>query len=176
MSIPKMRPTFNLQVGMPPDGVITRLRGLIDATGGRFTGKVVGRHIILTVRAQDRHFWSPWLEIEVTGAGEGGSGANPGANPGVNPGAGAELRGRFTPHPSIWTGFAFGYFSLIVLALFAGVWGLSQWMIDERPTALWAALVCCVVMGLLWWSAQVGQKLARGQMEVLREAVAGAIV
>lgn len=163
MSIPRMRPTFSLQTGMTPDGVIARIHGLIDQPGGAFTGKVVGRHIILTVRAQDRHFWSPWLELEVTDAGVD------------DPGSWAELRGRFTPHPSIWTGFAFGYFSLIVLALFAGVWGMSQWLIDQRPTALWAALACCVVMGLLWWSAQVGQRLARGQMEVLREAVEGVV-
>jgi hypothetical protein len=162
-----MRPTFNLRVGSSPDGVINSLRNLIDRAGGPFTGKVIGRHIVLTVRAEDRHFWSPWLEIEVTGAGN--SDANPGA------GNAAELRGRFTPHPSIWTGFAFSYLALIVLALFAGVWGLSQWLIDQRPTALWAALGCCVVMGLLWWSAQVGQRLARGKMEALREAVDGVV-
>ena len=166
MSIPKMRPTFNLRVGSSPDGVINSLRGLIDRADGPFTGKVIGRHIILTVRAQDRHFWSPWLEIEVTGA--IGNDGNLGA-------AAAELRGRFTPHPSIWTGFAFSYLALIVLALFAGVWGLSQWLIDQRPTALWAALGCCVAMALLWWSAQVGQRLARGQMEMLREAVDGVV-
>lgn len=170
MSIPKMRPTFSLRIGMSPEHVTARLHGLIDRPGGRFVGKVVGRHIILTVRDAERHFWSPWLEIEVTGADDGVVRENPGA------GAGAELRGRFTPHPSIWTGFALGYLSLIVLALFAFMWGLSQWLIDQRPTALWAAPACCVVMGLMWWSAQVGQKLARGQMEALRDAVDGAIV
>ncbi len=176
MSIPVMRPTFSLRVGMSPESVIARLGVLIDQPGETFTGKVVGRHIILTVRDAQRHFWSPWLEIEVTGADDGVVGENPGANPGEDPGAGAELRGRFTPHPSIWTGFAFGYLSLIVLALFAFMWGLSQWLIDQRPTVLWAALACCVVMGLMWWSAQVGQKLARVQMEALRKAVDGAIV
>jgi hypothetical protein len=153
-------------VDAPVPDVITRLRGLIDRPGGPFAGKVIGRHIVLTVRARDRHFWSPWLEIEVTDA--IGNDGNPGA-------AAAELRGRFTPHLSIWTGFAFSYLALIVLALFAGVWGLSQWMIDRRPTALWVALGCCVAMGLLWWSAQVGQCLARGQMEALREAVDGVV-
>lgn len=160
MSIPKMRPTFYLRVVSSPDSVIKSLRDLIDRADGPLTGKVIGRHIVLTVRAEDRHFWSPWLELEVTDAGDGRN---------------TELRGRFTPHPSIWTGFAFSYLALIVLALFAGVWGLSQWMIDQRPTALWAALGCCVVMGLLWWSAQVGQRLAREQMEALREAVDGVV-
>lgn len=98
------------------------------------------------------------------------------AGQGTNPGAAAaELHGRFTPYPSIWTGFAFSYLALIVLALFASVWGLSQWLIDQRPTALWAALGCCVAMGLLWWSAQVNQRLALGQMEALRGAVDGVI-
>ena len=52
---------------------------------------------------------------------------------------------------------------------------MSQWMLGSQPTALWAAVVCAALVGLLWWSAQVGQKLARDQMELLRDAVEGVV-
>lgn len=159
MSIPKMRPTFLLTVDLTRDQVIDRLRGLIESSDGRFTGKLVGRHVMLTVSDKDRHFWSPWLDMEVI-------------EPEENETGGAvAVRGRFTPHPNIWTGFAFSYFSLIVIACFAGVWGMSQRMLQQKPTALWVGLVCVLIVGLLWWAAQMGQRLAREQMRTIKDAV-----
>lgn len=156
MSLPRIAPVFTFPAEGLSEDVRRRLHALVR--GGAFTGSVAGNHMMLTVQEKDRHFWSPWLHLEVSEDGES-----------------VEVRGRFTPHPSLWTGFAFCYFSLIVMAGFAVVWGLSQWMIEERPTALWVALGCAVLVGLLWWSAQVGQRLARAQMEALRCAVQGVV-
>ncbi|GAB4196607.1 MAG: hypothetical protein Kow00105_10730 [Phycisphaeraceae bacterium] len=154
MTLGRIAPVFVMSVSGTASEVMDGLQGLLRDPGGRFTGKSAGRHMTLTVCESDRHFWSPWLHLEVV---EGADGIC--------------LRGRFTPHPSVWTGFAFSYFSLIVVACFAGIWGMSQWMLGDRPTALWVALGCVVLVGLLWWSAQVGQKLAREQMELLRQSV-----
>lgn len=160
MSIPRIAPVFVLTAEGPVDEVCAKLRSLVANSLGRFKGNVAGHHMTLTVRDAERHFWSPWLHLEVSEGEDEGR---------------AQVRGRFTPHPSVWTFFAFSYFSLIVVACFAGIWGMSQWMLDARPTALWASVVCAVLVGLLWWSAQVGQKLAREQMGALREAVGGVI-
>lgn len=154
MSMPRIAPVFTLPVEGTDEEVCGRLRPLVQDDASPYTGNVAGHHMTLTVHEADRHFWSPWLHIEVTER-DGQT----------------QVRGRFTPHPNIWTGFAFSYFSLITLAVFAAVWGSSQWMLEQRPTALWIALVCVVVVGLLWWSAQVGQRLAREQMHILRNAV-----
>jgi len=154
MSLPRIAPVFTVEVDRPVDQVLEKLKGLTCRENGAFDGSAAGNHITLTVREADRHFWSPWANIEVTER-EGK----------------AHVRCRFTPHPSVWTGFAFSYFSLFVIAAFAAVWGMSQWMLQSRPTAFWGVLVSAVLIGLLFWAAQVGQRLAREQMHVLRDAV-----
>ncbi len=160
MSIPKMRPTFLLAVNLKHDEAIGRVRTLLNHPDGRFTGKVVGRHIMLTVSKTERHFWSPWLDLEVDEDDE-----SPDASGTVT------VRGRFMPHPSIWTAYVAGYFGLGTLALFAACFAYAQWATEASPTALWVVGVCVLVTVGIWWSAQVGQKLAREQMGVLREAV-----
>ncbi len=154
MSIPRIAPVFTFEVEGPADEVCKRLRTLMNQETGAYEGSVAGNHITLTIREGERHFWSPWLHIELTELDDM-----------------THIRGRFTPHPNIWTGFAFCYFSLIVIAAFALIWGMSQWMLQQSPTALWVGLMCAALVGLLWWMAQVGQKLAREQMHALKDAV-----
>jgi hypothetical protein len=156
MSIPRITPVFTISAKGSVEEVCAQLHTLVRDDTGPYTGNVAGQHMTLTVREDDRHFWSPWLHIEVT-----------------DHDGQTHIRGRFTPHPNIWTSLAFSYFTLLSLAVFAGVWGMSQWMLEQHPTAMWIALACVVVVGLLWWSAQVGQRLAREQMHVLRDAVEG---
>ena len=172
MSIPKMRPTFLLTVDLTHGQVIDKLRGLIEHSDGRFTGKVVGRHVMLTVSEKDRHFWSPWLDMEVVEAGEEdedvGVGGVDGAD-GVN--GKVTVRGRFMPHPNIWTAYMAGYFGLATFSTFAAIYGYAQWSMDQPPTGLWGVGLGVLITVGVWWSAQVGQKLARGQMGALREVV-----
>ena len=154
MSLPRIAPVFTMDVDGSVDQIMQRLQMLTGKDSGALTGSVAGNHMTLTVRPSDRHFWSPWLHIELT------------EHDGKT-----HFRGRFTPHPSVWTGFAFSYFSLFIIAAFAAVWGTSQWMLEHRPSAFWVALFCVIGVVLLWWSAQVGQRLAREQMHTIRDAV-----
>ena len=165
MSMPKMRPTFLLAVDLTHEEAIGRIRALLEHPDGRFIGKVVGRHVMLTVSKKERHFWSPWLDMEVI---EDGA-------PGADVGGEVTVRGRFMPHPSIWTAFVAGYFGLGTIALFAACFAYAQWVTESRPTALWCVGLSVVATVAVWWSAQVGQRLARGQMEVLREVVGEAL-
>jgi len=166
MSIPKMRPTFLLTVDLTQEQVIDKLRGLIDHNDGRFTGKVVGRHVMLTVSEKDRHFWSPWLDMEVI---------EPEEDEAVDGAEGTDgkvtVRGRFMPHPNIWTAYVAGYFGLATFSTFAAIYAYAQWATESSPTALWGAGLGVLITIVVWWSAQVGQKLAHGQMEELREVV-----
>ncbi len=169
MSIPKMRPSFLLIVGLTHKEAIERIRGLVEHPDGRFTGKIVGKHIMLTVSEKDRHFWSPWLDMEVLEEEDdedSGESAQGGA---------ATVRGRFMPHPNIWTAYMAAYFGLGTFGLFAACFAYAQWVTESPPTALWGVGLSVVLTVAVWWSAQVGQKLARGQMEVLMEVVGGAL-
>lgn len=164
MSIPTMRPTFLLTVNLTQDQVIDKLRGLIDVAGERFAGKVVGRHVMLTVSEKDRHFWSPWLDVEVL---ERGVDEDDGEGDPADGGA-VTVRGRFMPHPNIWTAYMAVYFGLVTFALFAACFAYAQWTTESPPTALWGVGFSALATAGVWWSAQVGQKLARGQMGELK--------
>ncbi len=165
MSIPKMRPTFLLAVNLTHDQAIERIRGLVEHPDGRFTGKVVGKHIMLTVSEKDRHFWSPWLDMEVLEDEEDS-----------DAGGAATVRGRFMPHPNIWTAYMAAYFGLVTFGLFAACFAYAQWVTESSPTALWGVGLSVVVTVAVWWSAQVGQRLARGQMEQLKDAVISVVL
>ena len=116
MSIPRITPVFMLTVDGSVDQVCKRLRTLLHEETGAYDGSVAGNHMTLTIREGDRHFWSPWLHIELTEQDDT-----------------THIRGRFTPHPNIWTGFAFSYFSLIVIVAFAVDLGYEP--MDDRPAS-----------------------------------------
>src|ERR1044071_9083202 len=102
-----LRPSFAIELAMSARTVLPRLAAAL-ASGpmtvrrtrvpgsGRDDNRPRDRdHLVLTVPAAQQHFWSPWLTVELT------------------PRAGStHLFARFSPHPSVWTAFVFGYLML----------------------------------------------------------------
>lgn len=121
--------------------------------GGTDTAPRDADHLVVTVPAAVRHFWSPWLTIEIT--------------PREHE---AHVLARFSPHPSVWTGFAFCYLSLGLVALVAITIGAAgAWLPDSSQTwAFWVAAAAAAAMVGLWLTAQIGQRLASEQMALLR--------
>lgn len=120
--------------------------GDVDSERGRLVS-----HVLVTFRQDQRHFWSPWLNLDL-----------------IERDGHAHLAGRFSPHPSVWTGFAFAYMALSVTSFFALVFAYSQWAIGSAPAALGVLPVTAALAASLWWSAQIGQRLARTQMATIR--------
>lgn len=97
--------------------------------------------------------WSPWLEIDVS-PNEGGT----------------RIGARFSPHPSVWTGFAFGYLTLGVVCLVALTIVVSGEMLEggEQRWAWWLVGGAAVAMIAMWGVSMIGQRLAHDQMQTLR--------
>ncbi|WP_291990515.1 hypothetical protein [Luteitalea sp.] len=121
--------------------------------GGTETAPRNEDHLVVTVPTTAQHFWSPWLTIEVTPRGHQ-----------------AHVLARFSPHPSVWTGFAFCYLTLgLVGAVALTVGAAGALLPDSSQTwAFWVAAGAVAAMGGLWLFAQVGQRLASEQMALLR--------
>ena len=107
----------------------------------------VGQHLVLTHAAHLRHFWSPWLHVEVEAHDRA-----------------SRVIAKFTPHPNLWTSFAFGYFTLGALAFFAGFCALAQAMLRQSAWAWWVAAGAAVGMLAMFVFAKLGQRLAAQQM------------
>lgn len=158
MQIPPMRPTFTIEFPLPTREAIERLSVLVSDRDYPIDGRIAGNHLMLVIPPARRHFWSPWLNIE------------------VNPcDAGSSVKGRFSPNPSVWTAFMLTYIALGTLVFFAAMFGVSQWMMDKTPSALPLALVPIGIGLVMYWASLIGQRIANEQMNELYDASMGAL-
>jgi len=153
MATPRIRPTFTIEVDLDPTGVMDRLRLRLPHSS-RCTGMSVGRHAELFVPKEKRRVWSPWLSVT--------------AHQGD---LGTVVRGRFSPHPSIWTLYLFLAFGMAFALLVGLVWGYAQWATETTPWALATAPLVVVAAGALYGISLFGQRLSISQMEELQEAL-----
>jgi len=163
-----LRPTFSLDLDRPSREVLSQafdrlaraavqLRKTQIPGGGRTTTPAHD-HFILTVPEAQQHFWSPWLSVDVSPQGSG-----------------SHVFARFMPHPSVWTAFMFGYLALSIAVLFSLVFALALSNSGGSPWTLAITGGAVVIMVLMWWASQVGQRLARAQMEELRQILETAL-
>lgn len=151
VSVHNLRPTFRLTLPLPPEEVLRRVReGLADPAGD-CQGSMGSHGFELHVDDAHRHFWSPWLTVEVR----------------PDP-AGALLYCRFSPQPQVWTLFVAMYSAVGFAALCCLVYASAQWTLDTPPTALWGVPIALLAAGGLYAAAFVGQGLGGAQMYVLR--------
>jgi len=166
-----LRPRFELELPCPSRDAIEHLYARLAASplrvkrtrvpgGGRESGPRDEAHVVLSVPVAEQHFWSPWLTVELSPRGDA-----------------THVHARFSPHPSVWTGFAFGYLTLgLVLAVSLVIAGSAALLPNSGQSwALWVASGAALVMAGMWWASQLGQRLARTQMETLRHELDHAI-
>jgi len=154
MDHPRIRPRFVIFSPVPPTQFITMLRERLDDGTCPCTGQVAGTHIHLRIRRSERRIWSPHLNVDVQADKQG-----------------CVLRGHFGPHPDVWTFFIAMYAILSFAGIVGLLFGLSQWMIESPPVALWILPGTLVLACMLYGFAIAGQRLGQDQMRLLRDIV-----
>lgn len=155
---PPIRPTFDHRLQMSAAQVTQALRQALEADG-EHPFQIRGRHVVVTVPQPSRHFWSPHLTIESQ-----------------DTDGGAVLHGRFSPRPAIWTGFMLSYIALTTAGCFGLMFAGSLMMIGHSPAvAVVLTLVFLLASLGLYIASQVGQRLARDQMDELHALIAPAL-
>ena len=153
MSSPRVRPRFEIEIDLEADRLMERVRERLPNCP-HCTGVSVGRHAELFVPEAEQRSWSPWLSITAD-----------------ERSTGSLLRGRFAPHPNVWTLYLFIAFGLGFALLVGTTWGYAQWATDRPPWALATIPIAIFFGALLYLASQVGQKLGSEQMEHLRSAL-----
>ena len=158
---PRMRPRFIIEVSGHVDHVMDSLRAGAEENEPSVAGNFSERHGVLTVRGEDRQFWSTHLSLTIvdTQAEAGGVVAS------------TRVSGVFSPQPEIWTAYVFAIGLLIVISVFATMWAVVQLTMGHAPSALLVSLFAALVGGLVYTSTLVGQGLALGEMYQLRRHV-----
>lgn len=154
MTTPRVRPRFELELPDDPDAVMARLRGRLPECPN-CTGVSVGRHAELFVPQSERRVWSPWLSVTAEAARDGGS----------------LVRGRFAPHPQVWTLCMFLAIGLGFGLLVGVTWGYAQWATGETPWALLSLPLGILLAAGLYVVSLIGQRLGAEQIDHLEAAL-----
>jgi hypothetical protein len=152
MTRPRARPRFTQDLSIPADQVVERVRAHL-ALDGKVTGRLSRRTLLLTVRKDDAHFWSPHLDVQLEDAAGGGT----------------RLSAVFAPHPQIWGAFVAVQLLFGLLSGAAAIYLVSVLMLGKDPLVSLALLVAFLVGGgLAYGAAYIGQGLGSEQMYELR--------
>ena len=153
MSAVQLRPTFRIDTELEASEVTRCVQETFARDDGETTyhSQFSRGHAMISIDESQRQFWSPWMHLEFR---EGDSGR--------------QIHGRFSPHPSIWTGFMFAYGALAVLIFFAIMFGVSQQLSGQSPWGYVIIPVCLFIAALLWLASRTGQKLAQDEMLAMK--------
>lgn len=134
-------------MALPPETVIELLSSGLRSAECPCVGSITKRHAWIHMQDEDRRFWSPTLDLSLDEVPEG-----------------TVLRGRFGPHPNVWTMFIFIYAALGLLSLLAAIYGMAQLTLDRPPWALAASAGLAALIGFVYGAAFIGEGLGSQQM------------
>lgn len=152
MTTIEIRPRFQKSVNLVQKDILNRFQEALDSEVIPVRGYIVDHHIVLKVLEEDRHFWSPQLDLEIEEQEEG-----------------CLIKGLFGPHPSVWFLFVFFYAFLGFVSLVVMVMGFSQLNLGMSARILWFLPLAGIIFLLVFSSAKTGQRLGRAQMHQLYE-------
>ena len=158
MTTIRLRPTFSVSIQEDAAETMARIDGAVKQRASELTGQFRGSHAMISIVDSKRHFWSPWLHLDIRELESD-----------------RQLVGRFSPHPSIWTAFMFSYLSLAVLSFFSLVIGSSQQMAGQYAWGYVVLPICILVAVILWLVSQAGQKLAQDEMQLMKSIVESSV-
>ena len=145
-----LSPTFEIPIGCESKDVLKSIQAAVkDNT--KIQGQFRDGHGLVCFSSTCRRFWSPWLHLDFRQRDDN-----------------LVLFGRFSPHPSVWTAFIFGYLVLAVLSFFGIILGSSQWLMDASVWGFVLVPICIIIGLILWGISQLGERLAREEMIELR--------
>ena len=154
---PRMRPTFEVPLAASGADVLARLNILLqsDAT---IVGQVLQDHAVLQLPAARRTMLSPFLNLEI-----------------AERESGQVLKGRFSPHPNVWTGFMAVYVFIGMAGVVSSWYGLAQWTLGKTPWMLLALPASIALIAFVYGAAVIGQGLTANEMYELRALVDRAV-
>ena len=156
---PRMRPVFEIPLESSGEDVLRTLDALLTSGTSGLAGQVVlPRHAVLQLPADRRTMLSPFLNLELADDADE-----------------AVLKGRFSPHPNVWTGFVAIYGVLAMVAVSAAMYGLSQWWVGEPAWVLLGVPAAFGAIAFVYGAAVIGQGLTADEMYDLRALVDRAV-
>ena len=154
MQGPPIRPTFSVRLKPEADEAMAILRERLRGKNYGDCTSSKGRCAYFFVDEKERKMWSPHLSVQIEPMKEG-----------------SFLRGRFGPHPELWTLFIFLYTGVGFLAVIGLMLGFVQWQSDMAPWGFWGIWFGLPGLGILYGISVLGQRLSSHQMKELKDRI-----
>lgn len=158
MSELKFRPRFQIETSLNQKETVALIKQrLLHENPNAFESSYVEGHFILKINLNNRHFWSPQMDISLSE-----SEANDGT----------VIRCLLAPAPAIWTMFMFLY-TAVGFGAFIGIMiGLSQWTLEKEMWGIKLTLLSVFIGLILFIISQFGKKMASEEMKILKNFIA----
>ncbi len=153
-SRPRFQTTSNMDISEIQQAVSAHLKN----SDCGCVGSMVKGHIVLKIKPEDLHYWSPQLSLSLENTEEG-----------------TLIRGLYGPNPHVWALFLFGYAAIGILILFIGIIGFSQRSLGLSSGILWSLPVLAALGIGLYIGSQIGQKIGAEQTFTLHHFLEEAI-
>ena len=150
----RIRPDFGLPLPVRGDSFLEALHARLERDDAPFEGQVLQGHACLRIPESQRSLLSPHLELEVR-----------------EEATCQVLRGRFSPRPTIWTGFMAVFAFIAMLGLAGVVWGLAQMTLGGGAVWLLSGPAALALIAFVYGAAFIGQGLSSDEMFGLRDYV-----
>jgi hypothetical protein len=141
-----MRPRFELQRPVKREAWLDALRSALQNDAESLHGQVFRKHAVVQMCDAERMFWSPYLNLDVEDEPDG-----------------SVVRGRFSPHPNVWTMFMALYILLAIIALGGLSYGMVQYTLGQSPWSLLIAPAAVALFGFVYGATLIGQGLGAEQ-------------
>ena len=159
MSSLGIRPRFSQHLPLAPEDARARIVAEVRHEDARFEVKSFPGFVCLRIPEDERHFWSPRLNLSLEDDEDGST----------------RIEGIYGPNANVWSLFLYGYLLTGSGALFGGSIGFAQHTLDKPAWGLWIFWTSLGLAAALYLLAQFGQKLGAQQTFRLHQLYEAAI-
>ncbi|MFB9057388.1 GTP-binding protein [Mariniflexile ostreae] len=148
-----LRPRFKFEIPRTHASVLRDF----EKTSSTQTDFIVSRvddHVFIKLPKAQQLFWSPQLHLEINE---------------VNKDT-CMLHGLFGPNPTVWTLFMFLHFMVAGLFIAFGIWGYTNWTLNQTFAIQTSLMVLMVVIWIaLYFAGSIGKVSNKKEMHALND-------
>lgn len=154
-----LRPSFKQVLDYGSEEARARIVDQVHQNESQCEVKSFPGFVCLRIPLEQRHFWSPRLNISLEEDDEGKT----------------LVTGTFGPNANMWSSYLYGYLIIGSVGLFSGILGACQYSLKMPAWGMWIFTAMLVIGFVMFLAALVGQRLAAPESEVLEKIYVKAI-
>ncbi|MDQ8201826.1 hypothetical protein [Pelagicoccus sp. SDUM812003] len=155
----KLRPSFRQELDLGSDEAQNRIVRHVQRDHSNFEIKSFPGFVCLRIPKEDRHFWTPRLNVSLEQTESGGT----------------QVRGTFGPNANVWALYLYGYLIVGIVGMFSGMFGACQLFVGLSAWGLWVFSGSLVIALALYLASRIGQRIAMPQSKLLERIYVEAV-